>query len=143
MNLRPTYNCWVYFKDKTLDAIKPEWLGFTAQKITKTGVGYRITLGDSVGVVPSIPEEHKSMNRVYVGFSLKGVLQALSSTHKIPIVFANIEHAALFRKDRDIIHYKLNGSFEQNIQYIADQVGFEILIEEEELPYTVVIYEEL
>ena len=47
------------------------------------------------------------------------------------------------RKDREILQYKLTDSFEESIEYIAAQVGFEILIEEEKLPYTVVIYEEL
>ena len=61
----------------------------------------------------------------------------------IPIAFANIEHSALSRKYREILQYKLTDSFEESIEYIAAQVGFEILIEEEKLPYTVVIYEEL
>lgn len=117
-------------------------MGFTAQKKAKTGVGYRIVMGDSVGVDPTIPKELQSNYGGYGG-SLKGALQTLSRKHRIPITFANIEHSALSRKDREILQYKLTDSFEESIEYIAAQVGFEILIEEEKLPYTVVIYEEL
>lgn len=72
----------VYFKDKTLEAIEPEWLGFTAQKKAKTGVGYRIVMGDSVGVDPTIPKEFQSNYGGYGG-SLKGALQTLSRKHRI------------------------------------------------------------
>ena len=65
-----------------------------------------------------------------------------ADTYKIPIEFINEKEILTYSKKYKV-SYRLKNSFEENIEIISNQIGYNLIISEKDIPYKNVEYKKI
>lgn len=141
------YDGNVLFKNEIIEPLNPQFLGYDTTNTIKRTLGYSIKIGNPIIAKSekiNNDEEfiHKvqSQNTSGLKNTFKGVINRLSNDFKVPIEFENLDHHILNDSEHHFILYKKEKSFEENIALLSMQIGYEITIQEKEIPCSIVLY---
>ena len=127
------------FKNKESNLFHCHYFGYDTINICKIGSGYSIQIGDRKTVDEN---EQVELNDFIIFNTIKGILVHLSDTYKIPIEFINEKEMLTYSKKYKV-SYRLKNSFEENIEIISNQIGYNLIISEKEIPYKNVEYKKI